>query len=157
MSNSNLPKLASSAPTSFLQCTPPSVLLVKSTFPQISSFSPFPPSPNQQLQQFLSHIFLLTSHPVLWVPALLIYTASFSSLVLGLTKETASPPSSKVRASLGCPLWLSRHLRSILAASAPNPQSAGDRLSPACSLGLKLVQGLSYHCKSTPGSARTQE
>lgn len=99
MSNSNLPKLASSAPTSFLQCTPPSVLLVKSTFPQISSFSPFPPSPNQQLQQFLSHIFLLTSHPVLWVPALLIYTASFSSLVLGLTKETASPPSSKVRGS----------------------------------------------------------
>lgn len=52
MSNLNLSKLASSAPTSFLQHTPPSVLLVKSIFPQIFSFSFFPLSPNLQLQQF---------------------------------------------------------------------------------------------------------
>lgn len=77
MSSSNLSRLASS-PFPSLQSTPPSVLLMKSAFPHISSFCFFPPSQDPQLQS--PPLIVLCYHPpTSATPAHLICATSFFS------------------------------------------------------------------------------
>lgn len=156
MSNSNLSKLASSAPTSFLQCTPPSVLPVISTSPPSPHFLSFPLlqicSCNNPLLMFC---FLPATR--FCDPAHLICTISFflgfrtekgeyfgtQQLSLGVRQASG--------ALFGYPGTSATLTSCILATGAPNPQSAGARLPPGCSPGLKcrVVQGLSNHCRGT--------
>lgn len=86
MSNSNLSRLVSSPPPAFLQSTPPFVLLVKSAFPHISSFSFFPPSPGMQLQS-PPHIFPCYHPPTSVTPPHLICTTSLFSWFFRAEKE----------------------------------------------------------------------